>query len=55
MTIEILKHEELTTLSDAELDQVTGGGANPIEAVLNWIDTETEKVAKAAQHLLSKL
>jgi hypothetical protein len=55
MDTERPKRQELTeqpnTLSDAELDKVTGG-VNPAEAVIDYINTTTEKVIKAVQRLL---
>ena len=50
MNIEKLAQQEATTLSDTELDQVTGGHAG--EAVLNYINSTAEKVIRAVQHAL---
>jgi bacteriocin-like protein len=50
MNIEKLAQQEATTLSDTELDQVTGGHAG--EAVLNYINATAEKVIRAVQHVL---
>ena len=50
----MLKREELTTLSDAELDQVTGGGIGDVleagvEHVADAIHYVAQKVADGAQ------
>lgn len=51
MNIEKLTQQEATTLSDTELDQVTGG-VHPGEAVLNYINDTAEKVIRAVQRVL---